>query len=212
MEYLKRATHLLFLFSFLIVVNGNKEITLEENQTDKQYIKKSDVNSYTIKTTYETEKKYLIDVMIFSGDIVLLYEEKKNLIHKYETANKVFLSILSDRDITEYIIQVQAMKSSYYSIRYVELKGSENEMGKINEIPINTNFLVTLNPLNIDGSFQSRKIKFKSDKPLLVNFYSLNCVHKIYKISSEEKILLKSNDDYFIQDYNKQNDNNEFMY
>ena len=213
MENLKRAMYLFFLFSFLIVVNGNKVITLQENQTDKQYIKKSDVNSYTIKTTYENGKKYLIDVMIFSGDIVLLYEDKKNLIHKYETANKVFLSILSDKDITEYVIQVQAMKSSYYSLRYVELKGSENEMGKINEIPINTNFLVTLIPLNSDGSFQSRKIKFKSDKPLLVNFYSLNCVHKIYKLaSSDDKQLLKSNDDYFVQDYNKQNDNNEFMY
>jgi hypothetical protein len=144
---------------------------------------------------------------------------KKNKIHKYETANKVFLSILSDKDISEYVIQVQAMKSSYYSLRYVELKGNENEVGKINEIPINTNFLVTLNPLNSDGSYQSRKIKFKSDKPLLVNFYSLNCIHKIYKVykddsdNSEKSVLLKSTDDYFVQDINnKQNDNNEYSY
>ena len=111
------------------------------------------------------------------------------------------------------------MKSSYYSLRYVELKGNENEVGKINEIPINTNFLVTLNPLNSDGSYQSRKIKFKSDKPLLVNFYSLNCIHKIYKVikddsdNSEKSVLLKSTDDYFVQDINnKQNDNNEYSY
>ena len=101
----------------------------------------------------------------------------------------------------------------------VELKGNENEVGKINEIPINTNFLVTLNPLNSDGSYQSRKIKFKSDKPLLVNFYSLNCIHKIYKVykddsdNSEKSVLLKSTDDYFVQDINnKQNDNNEYSY
>ena len=219
MENFKREIYFLCLLSFLIFVNGNKEINLNENETDKQYIKKADVNSYTIKATYENGKKYLIDVMIFSGDIVLLYEDKKNKIHKYETANKVFLSILSDKDISEYVIQVQAMKSSYYSLRYVELKGNENEVGKINEIPINTNFLVTLNPLNSDGSYQSRKIKFKSDKPLLVNFYSLNCIHKIYKVikddsdNSEKSVLLKSTDDYFVQDINnKQNDNNEYSY
>ena len=212
MEYFKRAIYFLCLFSFLIFVNGNKEMNLNENQTDKQYIKKDDINSYTIKATYENGKKYLIDIMIFSGDISLLYENKKNKIQKYETANKIFLTIESSSDISNYIIKVQAMKSSYYSIRYIEIKGDESELTKINEIPINTNFLLNINPLNSDGSYQSRRIKFISNKSLLVNFYSLNCVHKIYKIVSEYRELLKSNDDFFVQDYNKENINNEFLY
>ena len=215
MEYFKRTIYFLCLFSFLLEVNGDTDTNLIANITVNKYIKKDQIDTYHIIIDEPSDKvnKYLIDLMIFSGDVILLYDEKNNF-HKYETANKIFLSITNDQKVSQYDIKVSALKSSFYSIRYVALFGSENELGKINEIPINTNFLVTLYPSSNDGSNQPRKIKFtKTDyNPFLVNFYSLNCIHKIYKKVSEDRILLKSTDDYFVQDYIQETDINEFFY
>ena len=215
MEYLKRTICFLCMFSFLLEVNGNDETILIANMTYNKYIKQDKIDSYQIIIDNPDikVKKYLIDVMIFSGDVIFLYDENNN-IHKYSTANKLFLSITNDPTVSKYDFQVLAMKSSYYSIRYVALLGSENELGKINEIPINTNFLVTLYPSSSDGSNPPRKIKFTKtgNIPFLVNFYSLNCAHKIYKKVSEDRILLKSTDDYFVQDYNAQSDIQDFLY
>ena len=215
MEYFKRTIYFLCLFSFLLEVNGDTDTNLIANITVNKYIKQDQIDTYHIIIDEPGDKvnKYLIDLMIFSGDVILLYDAKNNF-HKYETANKIFLSITNDQKVSQYDINVSALKSSFYSIRYVALFGSENELGKINEIPINTNFLVTLYPSSNDGSNQPRKIKFtKTDyNPFLVNFYSLNCVHKIYKKVSEDRILLKSTDDYFVQDYIQETDINEFLY
>ena len=231
MKFLKISMIFLFFLSFLLAVNGEKTNYLIENGTVKKYIKKGQTDTYRILILddYSSEKveRILIDLMIFSGDVVLKYNDSNTNIHKYETANKIFLSISKENYKTgsyyfkHYDVEVTALKSSYYSIRYAPLINSETEFNKINEIPVNTNFLVTLYPFNSKGEFniEPKRLLFKrsTNVPFMINFYSLNCVHKIYKVDSDTKQLLKSKNDFFIQDFNSRNSNynenkNDFYY
>ena len=125
MEYFKRTIYFLCLFSFLLEVNGDTVTNLIANITVNKYIKQEQIDTYHIIIDEPSDKvnKYLIDLMIFSGDVILLYDEKNNF-HKYETANKIFLSITNDQKVSQYDIKVSALKSSFYSIRYVALLGS----------------------------------------------------------------------------------------
>ena len=231
MKFLKISMIFLFFLSVLLAVNGENTNYLIENGTVKKYIKKGQTDTYRILILddYSSEKveRILIDLMIFSGDVVLKYNDSNTNIHKYETANKIFLSISKENYKTgsyyfkHYDVEVTALKSSYYSIRYAPLINSETEFNKINEIPVNTNFLVTLYPFNSKGEFniEPKRLLFKrsTNVPFMINFYSLNCVHKIYKVDSDTKQLLKSKNDFFIQDFNSRNSNynenkNDFYY
>ena len=206
-------------FSLLSVIKGE---TLNENEIIQKYILKDDSYSYKLNIVAPEEiKKILIDLMIFSGDVIINFPEKKENFHKYETANKIFFSIKAEGlDLTNLEFEVKANTYSYYSLRFTTVKKSEKEFDLTNEIPVNTNFLVTVFPFNEDGGLNmvSKKLKFKNNNkyPFLINFYSLNCAYRFYKLDKNGKqINIKSKDDYFIQDLimsNEDNSTNEYTY
>ena len=198
--------YILIVFSLLFLVKGE---TLIENETIQKYIKKDEIISYNLNiNTGDVITKILIDLMIFSGDVIIQLPEKSENIHKYETANKIFLSIVTaEFDLTKFSFEVKANTYSFYSLRYTAVRKDEKESDLTNIIPINTNFLVTVYPFDEEGGLNmiSKKLKFENksnnNNPFLINFYSLNCAYKFYLIDkNDKKINLKSKDDYFVQD------------
>ena len=88
MKFLKISMIFLFFLSVLLAVNGENTNYLIENGTVKKYIKKGQTDSYRILILddYSSEKveRILIDLMIFSGDVVLKYNDSNTNIHKYD--------------------------------------------------------------------------------------------------------------------------------
>ena len=204
--------NIFFMYSFLSPVKGEN---LNESLVIKKYILKDGSDSYTIIPQDSIHlKKILIDLMIFSGDVIITFQKDDKNFHKYETANKIFSSInINDEAPSELIFNVVAKKDSYYSIRYTKVT-DDKQSELTNEIPINTNFLTTIYPFNDEGglSTESKQLIFKkgnyeSKDLFLVNFYSLNCAYKLYKqIGEDKKIIINSTDDYFAQDLIDSND------
>ena len=212
----------LFLFFLLSKIKGNNsnnEHTLAEDITENCYITQNSDKTYSIVIDdNQNIQKILIDIMIFSGDIVAQIEKESEYIHKYETANKIFYSINSTylpANNNEIHINIKAEKSSYFTIRYTTLNKGIKESELINTIPINNNFLITLYPYDSKGGLVNRKLlEFKIDDkdfsvngPLLINFNSLNCAYKIYKVGpNQEETALNSKNNYYYQDFIATND------
>ena len=118
----------LFLFFLLSKIKGNNsnnEHTLAEDITENCYITQNSDKTYSIVIDDNRNiQKILIDIMIFSGDIVAQIEKESEYIHKYETANKIFYSINSTylpANNNKIHINIKAEKSSYFTIRYTTL-------------------------------------------------------------------------------------------
>ena len=212
-KYFIQILNFLCLFSLILFIKGkniNQEnISLRENETIKKYIIKNEDHSCKLSIdNLEDLNKILIDLMIFSGDVILNFKEQNENIHKYETANKIFCSISTDGiNLSDLDFVISALKNSYYSVRFTVVKKDQKESDITNIIPGNTNFLLTMYPFDEDGGLNmvSKKLMFKKESnnnhPFVVNFNSLNCDFKFYKIfDNEKKEELKSIDDYFVQD------------
>ncbi len=185
---------ILIIFSFSIQVDS-----LKEDQLVKNYIKKGENQSYEILFNYErTEKKLLIDIMQFSGDILINLNETNSNIHRYQMANKILYIInLFERTLHNLTISIYGQKNSYYSLMYYY-----NKYYQEFNITKNINYLIQLDPYNEKGDSETRFIKFNLEgESVMFNFYSMNCLSKIDKMSilEEDKIFLKSKDDYFWQ-------------
>ena len=189
--------------------------SLTENQIIQTFITTEKNHTYNINLGSESNlKKILIDLMIFSGDVIINFTQNNSNIHKYETANKIFFSINAHNLQSPLKFEVIAQTNSYYSIRYTTVKDTEEESGLVNEIPINTNFLITIYPFDEEGGLStlSKKLKFVNNninnkRPFLINFNSLNCEFNFYKLDkNENKIKIPSKDDYFAQDLIKSED------
>ena len=225
-----RILNIICLITLLFITKEDDIIktTLKENETLKKYIIQKEKARYIIQiNSNNIPKKILIDLMIFSGDVDFEYNDPGKIFHKYETANKIFLSVnTANFPLEEIEFLVKSFKSSYYSIKYSTVKADQTELTMTNLIPFNTNFLVTLYPFDENGSLNTepKQLVFQfKDKTIaqnifLFNFYSLNCAYEIYKINpsnNNEKQLLKSNDNFFVQDYIKNNvpsSEEEFIY
>ena len=231
--YRKDVYRILNIICFITLLFLTKEddiikTTLKENETKEKYIIQDKEDWYVIPiNSNNIPKKILIDLMILSGDVDFIYGYSGDIFHKYETANKLFLSInTTNIRLPEIEFRVGSFKSSYYSIRYTAIKAGQTESTMTNLIPFNTNFLVTLYPFDENGSLNTEPkqliFQFKAEtiaqNIFLFNFYSLNCAYEIYKINpsnNNDKQLLKSNDNFFVQDYIKnieQSSEEEFIY
>ena len=217
-NYLIQILIISFIFSLFSSAISQEVKSLSENETIKTYIIKDVKHSYHLSLDNPNDiKKILIDLMIFSGDVIINFNEKNDNIHKYETANKIFFSITTSNidniDLYNLDFQVIAFKNSYYSIRFTTIKKNEEESEVANIIPSNTNFLLTTYPYNDENEFNffSRKFTFKNEnsnnQPFVISFYSLNCEYKFFKINNDGSTTrLKSKDNYFAQDLFKPGD------
>ena len=198
---------------YTLIYTSLDKIKLIENQMFNQYILKGDIDRYLISFKHQKNLyKLYVDLMIFSGDVVLKTDRNEDQIHKYQTANKIFYSInLVELKIDSIDFQVEAKTNAFYSIQYTLVRSNQKDSSYINYVPTGINYLVTIDPFDrSDFSFLMKKIlnfnnvRTTDEHPYLVNFYSLNCQLSLKKMYNngekdvEEPIVSK--DYYFSQD------------
>ena len=218
---------LLFLISGIKSLNKNLNeyiSVLEENNIIKKYINKGENDTYQIIINEKNNtKSVFIELMIFSGDAILLLEEKEEtglIISRSQNINKFLYNISAFRfeefqtDIT---LNVTALRNSYYSIRYMIDKINQKESKKYLLAPNNANFLVTIPPYDLYG-MGNQKIQiineFNSDF-LLINFYFVNCQGIILIIKDgdpDSTSPLPSTNEYYYQDSKFKNHDNDNIY
>ena len=200
---------------FMTLIYSNlKKIKLIENQMFNQYITANEKDYYTISFKQHINlKKIYVDLMIYSGDVILKTDKDEKEAHKYQTANKIFYSInLKELKIDTIDFEVIAKKNSFYSIQYTLVRQKEKDSSLINNVPNGVNYLITIDPFaDTDSLMPQKKImnflnmRTSDNHPFLVNFYSLNCKLAIYKEFVDKdletkEVVLKSKDYYFSQD------------
>ena len=181
----------------------------EENKTIQKYISKGKNDTYQIIINEENiTKNVFIELMIFSGDTILLFEDSNLNIESSQNANKFLFNVTKDK-LTEtwpdLKLNVNALKNSYYSIRYRLNKKNQKESKRYLIIPNNTNFLVTIPPHG-QYSLGNQKIRIINEFnsfAFLINFNFVNCQGKIVKIKeddADDSVVIPSRDDYYCQD------------
>ena len=198
---------------YTLIYTSLDKIKLIENQMFNQYILKDDIDRYTISFKHQKNLyKLFVDLMIFSGDVILKTDKDEKEVHKYQTANKIFYSInIAELKIDSIDFQVEAKTNSFYSIQYTLVRSNQKDSSYINYVPTGINYLVTIDPFDkSDFSFLMKKIlnfdnvRVNDEHPYLVNFYSLNCQLSLKKMYNngekdvEEPLVTK--DYYFSQD------------
>ena len=190
---------------FQTSIYGNKDkIYLIEEQSFSQYILKGQKTQYIIDFSYEVDAtKIHVDTFVVSGDVAFTLKNRNNQIisaNKYYLANKIFYSVhlyeASNIGLQSIIVDISANANSYYIIEYKVARGKESELS--NSIYEGINYLIPFSPKV--GEYKkkvsihnSRLIK---DSLYLVNFYSLNCVFKIYKINKDSEDPIGNLDNY----------------
>ena len=221
--YFIEILNFLFFLSLFPRIKSKKLRNLRENETIQKYINIGVNDTYQILLKKDDDtRKIIIDLMIFSGDAILLLNETNPSIRYYQIGNKIFYYIYVDKNesqLHDYLLNVCALKNSYYSVRYTLEKRNIKDSKNFVIIPNNANFLLTINP-NDEYIITNKKIKLMNEKnssSLLVNFNFINCVGKIFRRenvdnSDDDIQALNSNDDYYIQDIKKYDDSKKYDY
>ena len=171
-------------FRTLYNTNNNK-INLKEKELFSQYIKEREKNLYNINFSGQKDiEKIYIDLMVFTGDIIVNLTETNIIAKKLYNANKIFFIITADQITTnqEINLNVIGSKNSYYSIKYMLVRKNDDSW-ITNIIESGVSYLVTIDPEGKDSSGEIKPYKYIKFPNLnlyekvhaLVNFNSLNC-------------------------------------
>ena len=159
-------------------------VNLIEKNIFTNYINNNEKNYYKIDYSGEkTATKIYLDLMIFTGDVMLEIDSKVN-INKVYAANKVLYSIKLDSSIqnNEFIFNVTSSKNSYYSIQYSLIRDGDDSW-ITNKLKDGISYMVIIDPEATDQKGEKKQYKIvqysnlrtEDNLPFLVNFYSLNC-------------------------------------
>ena len=199
-----------------IIYSNNDKINLIERLSIIKYINKGELDNYVINNFNELNAyKINIELMIFSGDAIINFNNNLN-IQKIFAVNKIIYIIDINGIINNEIdFSVSSLRNSFYSLKYSIFRKND-ESNYIDTIQSGISYLITVDIENnvLEDNYKIVKFsKEKSNLPLFVNFYSLNCRIEVLKLFDEKEKksyeLIESFEEYS-QNINN-GDNYEYM-
>ena len=187
-----------------MIFTDKDRLQLKEADTFTQFLLKGEKDLYTIDFQFEenVEKVYL-DVIVFSGDVNVTMEDEvsKIIAFKYFLSNKIFYSIHILATTKKIDFKVRAHKNSFYLVQHQLVKDITGS-GDSNHIESGVNYIQSISAgadASYRKSFYFKNLKFDTQTPFLVNFYSQNCQFGVTREIPDEPGNIQSieiNDNY----------------
>ena len=181
------------------VISKNDIIPLVLEEKFSHFVLKEEKGTFNLKLGYEVKlRRVTVDIMIFSGDVSFYVKKDENeredrdklSYHKYLLSNKVFFHF----DPTEFSgeeinIEYTASLNSFFTIQYGYGERNANQYDEI--VPSGENYLVEIDPTTQyrQKIVRIQNLRYKSGKPFLANFFSLNCGLSVTRTGEEIKFF-----------------------
>ena len=197
------------LFKSMFLTDIDK-IKLLDGQSISKYIDKGEKDNFKIDYANEGNiDKIIIELMIFSGDVSIIFNSNPNCKKNFNVNKIVYTIEINSLDIimgSEIDFSVYSLKNSFYNIKYILIRNN-GESNIIENIEPGMSYLITMDPeINNEEKKEKNKIVRFSDlnknMPALINFYSINCkINVNSKMIDEKANLIKGGIESFGQYY-----------
>ena len=177
------------------------KINIYEEISFSQYLLEGESDNYKLNLYGEIGDNIIyLDLIFFSGDADLNFNDLKGEANKYYLSNKIFYSIELDNNTENLEFNIKANNNCFYMVQYQIMKiGFSDE---INIVESGVNYITSKYYINYDYTLFSKHIdfinyKYEQDQAYLVNFYSPNCKYEVYWVYNNLAKRISSADNYF---------------